>query len=95
MLLEKLRELAGVTKIELHGIDLSYYVIYVVDGDALTPVVDKNGASLRFHSQHAARMALKEIGVTQFDFVHRSAYDEMVGLQTEGSDTEMRLTVKL
>ncbi len=95
MTLDELAVLAPDIAVELHGVDLSFYMLFVVQGDSLLPVVDKQGKSVRFTSQYAARTALREAGFSRFEFVHRSAYGEMVGLDTSHGNTEMRLTVSL
>ncbi|MEM7220432.1 MAG: DUF6482 family protein [Pseudomonadota bacterium] len=76
--------------LELLGVDPIVYVIYAIDGAAREPLVDKRGKSLQFRSRGAALDALRKCGVTAVDFVHRSSYGEMVGLDDANGSNELR-----
>lgn len=95
MTLDELKDRWPQVNVELHGVDLSLYLLYIAKGDVLEPVTDRRGNTLRFASDYAARKALREAGVSQFDFVHSSPYGEMVGMQGSAADTQMRMTINL
>ena len=97
MQLNKLKQLMGNQKslaIEVHSIDPSIYLIYCCQDDERAPLKAANGDNLIFRSRTKAFDALREIGVKQADFVHKSAFDEMVGVG-DGTPTEHRETVIL
>ena len=76
--------------LELRGVDPMIYVIYALQHDSRAPIVDRNGKALAFRSRGAALEALRECGVTSIDFVHRSSYGEMVGLEEPPGSNELR-----
>ena len=76
--------------LELLGVDPIVYVIYAVEGESRAPLVDKRGRSLQFRSRGAALEALRKCGITSIDFVHRSSYGEMVGLDAADGSNELR-----
>ena len=79
---------------EVHGIDPSIYIIfYCLDGER-TPIKDRDGKNLTFRSRSRAFNALRDAGVQRADFVHRSAFDEMVGVG-DGTPTEHREQINL
>lgn len=80
--------------IEVHGIDPSIYLIFGCDADLRAPIKNKDGTNLSFRSRSRAFDALRDVGVTHVDFVHRSAFDEMVGIG-DGTPTEHRESIKL
>ena len=80
--------------IEVHSIDPSIYLIYCCQDGERAPLKAANGDNLIFRSRTKAFDALREIGVKQADFVHKSAFDEMVGVG-DGTPTEHRETVLL
>jgi hypothetical protein len=86
---------AGVEPVlEIHGLDPMLYVVYrIVDGRPQA-LCDARG-TMQFRSRYAAQRALAECGATTATFIHRSAYGEMVGLDTEDSANELRETVFL
>jgi hypothetical protein len=80
--------------LEIHGLDPMIYVVYrIVDGTP-HPLCDGR-KTMQFRSRYAAQRALAECGATTATFVHRSAYGEMVGLDADGAETELRETVFL
>ena len=79
--------------LEVHGVDPSIYLIFSCKADTRAPIKDSRGNNLTFRSRSKAFDALREIGVKRADFVHKSAFDEMVGVG-EGTPTEHRETVK-
>ncbi|MEZ5559366.1 MAG: DUF6482 family protein [Pseudomonadales bacterium] len=81
--------------VEVHAISPMSYLLFVVDHDRRTPVVDHRGATLRFRSRYAAQQALRGAGIRVATFVHRSAYGEMVGMTAPGEQTELRETIDL
>ena len=95
MTLDEVKDRWPDVSVELHGVDLSVYLLFTVTDDALEPITDRRGNSLQFTSDYAARTALRDAGVTQFDFVHSSPYGEMVGMEGSAADTEMRITINL
>ena len=80
--------------LEVHGVDPSIYLIFICKADARTPIKDSRGNNLTFRSRSKAFDALREIGVKRADFVHKSAFDEMVGVG-DGTPTEHRETINL
>lgn len=76
--------------LEVHAIDPMLYVAYRLEGDKRTPLRRRNGQVLQFRSRYAAQRALRAAGVAVAAFVHRSAYGEMIGMETIGQETELR-----
>jgi hypothetical protein len=81
-------------QIEVHGVDPSIYLIFVLSAGERRPLVDHRGKTLSYRSRSKAFDALRETGVQRADFVHKSAFDEMVGVG-DGVPTEHRETVTL
>lgn len=81
-------------RIEVHGIDPSIYLIFGCDAELSEPIKNKDGTNLSFRSRSRAFDALRDVGITHVDFVHRSAFDEMVGIG-DGTPTEHRESIKL
>ena len=79
---------------EVHGIDPSIYIIFYCRDDERTPIKDRDGKNLTFRSRSRAFNALRDAGVQRADFVHRSAFDEMVGVG-DGTPTEHREQITL
>ena len=71
--------------VELHAIDPIVYVLYLSNSLGRQPVRDKEGKTIIYRSQNAARKDLIDNGVTTFDFVHMTAYDEIVGMPEWGA----------
>lgn len=97
MQLNELKQLMGNQKsltIEVHSIDPSIYLIFCCQDDERAPLKAANGDNLIFRSRNRAFDALRDIGVKQADFVHKSAFDEMVGVGN-GIPTEHRETIIL
>ncbi len=97
MLLKEIKQSLGREKplaFEVHSIDPCIYLIFCCHDDERTPLKAANGDNLIFRSRNRAFDALREIGVKQADFVHKSAFDEMVGVG-DGSSTEHRETIVL
>ena len=80
--------------IEVHSIDPSIYLIFCCAGDTCAPIKAPNGDNLIFRSRSRAFDALREVDIQRADFVHRSAFDEMVGVG-DGSPTEQRESITL
>ena len=80
--------------VEVHSIDTSVYLIFCCQDDEQAPLKAANGDNLIFRSRKRAFNALRDIGVEQADFVHKSAFDEMVGVG-DGTHTEHRETIIL
>ena len=80
--------------VEVHSIDTSIYLIFCCQDDEQAPLKAANGDNLIFRSRKTAFNALRDIGVKQADFVHKSAFDEMVGVG-DGTPTEHRETIIL
>ncbi len=76
--------------LEVHALDPMLYVAYRLEGDARTPLRQPDGAVLQFRSRYAAQRALREAGAATATFIHRSAYGEMIGMDTAGQDAELR-----
>jgi hypothetical protein len=96
--LEKIKALVekGQTPaIEVHSIDPNIYLVFYKDGEDIRPVLDKNGKTLRCKSRTSAFLLLRETGVTKTDFVHQTAYEEMIGFSHSGTKTELRETIQL
>jgi hypothetical protein len=80
---------------EVHGLEAMVYVAYSLNGERRMPICGADGQSVQFRSRYAAQVALRDAGVTEATFVHRSAYGEMIGMDTAGQDTELRETIRL
>jgi len=93
--LESLARAGGEAIIEIHSIEPSIYLVYQRFGERLMPVADDTGSQACFNSSYASFKALAGLGVTEVAFVHRSAYGEMIGIETPHNDTELRQIVSL
>ena len=97
MLLNQLKNLVAqntTPALEVHGVDPNIYLIYLCTANTRAPIKDGRGDNLTFRSRSKAFDALRDIGVKRADFVHKSAFDEMVGVG-DGRPTEHRETVNL
>ncbi len=97
MILNELEHLVAQNRapaLEVHGVDPSIYLIYRCTVNTKAPIKDGRGNNLTFRSRSKAFDALRDIGVKHADFVHKSAFDEMVGVG-DGTPTEYRETVNL
>jgi len=97
MLLNELQDLVSkdsAPDIEVHGVDPSIYLIFSCEAGSRTPIKDLGGSNLTFRSRSNALNALRDIGVKRADFVHKSAFDEMVGVG-DGTPTEHRESITL
>jgi|TARA_B110000971_G_C19998054_1_gene495328 hypothetical protein len=98
MNLEKIKSLVEkgqAPAIEVHSIDPNIYLIYYKDGEDIRPVLDKHDKTLRCKSRTSAFLLLGETGISTTDFVHQTAYDEMIGFAHSGQKTELRETIEL
>ena len=80
--------------IEIHSIDPNIYLIFCCVGEHRSPIKAPNGGNLIFHSRRTAFDALRDVNIQRADFVHRSAFDEMVGVG-DGTPTEHRESITL
>jgi hypothetical protein len=97
MMLNELKDLVAqntAPTLEVHGVDPSIYLIYRCTANTRAPIKDGRGNNLTFRSRSKAFDALRDIGVKRADFVHKSAFDEMVGVG-DGTPTEHREKVNL
>lgn len=82
-------------QVEVHAIDPSIYLIYCRIGEQLKPLLSADGNFLKYPSRSAATQQLRKAGLRRVDFVHRSAYEEMIGFEHSAQPTEHRETLKL
>lgn len=83
-------------KVEVHSVDPSIYLIFCCVGEQRHPLLTAQGGdTLRFPSRHAALNKLRDAGVRHADFVHRSAYEEMIGFSHGNAKTEHRESITL
>ena len=97
MLLTELKQLIRADEplqIEIHSIDPNIYLIFCCAGENRAPIKAPNGDNLMFRSRSRAFDALREVDIQRADFVHRSAFDEMVGVR-DGTPTEHRESITL
>ena len=80
--------------IEVHSIDPNIYLIFCCVGENRAPIKAPNGDNLMFRSRSKAFDALRDVDIQSADFVHRSAFDEMVGVGG-GTPTEHRESITL
>ena len=80
---------------EVHSIDPNIYLVFYRDGEEIRPVLDKNSKTLKCKSRTAAFLLLRETGISKTDFVHQTAYEEMIGFAHSGQKTELRETITL
>ena len=93
MLLTELKQLIRADEplqIEIHSIDPNIYLIFCCAGENRAPIKAPNGDNLIFRSRRKAFDALRDVNIQRVDFVHRSAFDEMVGVG-DGTPTEHRI----
>lgn len=76
--------------LEVHALDPMLYVAYLREGEKRTPLREAGGDVLHFRSRYAAQRALRDAGAAAATFIHRSAYGEMIGMDTAGQETELR-----
>ena len=96
-----LREFSGLLNrgfapaVEVHAVDPGIYLIYCRISEQLTPLLDAGGNCLKYRSRSAATQHLRKIGVRKMDFVHRSAFEELIGVNENAQPTEHRETLRL
>jgi len=73
----------------------SHWLVAVVQESSRIKLGEVRPKPLRFPSRHAACQALKATGLATVQFVHRTAYDEMIGLESSASRGEMRELIDL
>ena len=84
----------GHISIEVHAVDPAIYQVFQRFSGRLVPVTDKD-RSLRFPSRFSALKALADLGLDEVEFVHRSAYGEMIGMETPYDQTELRQRIRI
>ena len=97
MLLTELKQLIRADEplqIEIHSIDPNIYLIFCCAGENRAPIKAPNGDNLIFRSRRKAFDALRDVNIQRANFVHRSAFDEMVGVR-DGTPTEHRESITL
>lgn len=82
-------------QVEVHAVDPSIYLIYCRIGKQLEPLQTADGNFLKYPSRSAATQQLRKAGLRRADFVHRSAYEEMIGSEQNTEPTEHRETLVL
>ena len=82
-------------QVEVHAIDPSIYLIYCRISEQLKPLLKADGNFLKYPSRGAAIQQLRKAGLRRVDFVHRSAYEEMIGFEHSAQPTEHRETLNL
>ena len=92
--IETLMKAGGHVAIEVHAVDLSIYQIFQAFSGRLIPVTSK-GKNALFRSRFSALKALADLGLDEVDFVHRSAYGEMIGIESPFNQTELRQRVRI
>ena len=91
----RITELTTADYLEVHAVDPMIYLVFHCIGRDLQPVVDERGEKLQFRSRYAALTALRDAGVFEVEFVHKSAYGEMVGIEDNSGSNELRERVRL
>lgn len=79
--------------VEVHALAPSLYVAYLVEEGRRRPL--PGPAARQFTSRYAAFDYLHALGIDEVDFVHQSAYGEMLGVPGDAGDTELRERVRL
>ena len=82
-------------QVEVHAVDPSIYLIYCKIGEQLKPLLRRDGSILKYRSRSAATRDLREAGLKTVEFVHRSAFEEMIGVAESAQPTEHRERIKL
>ena len=82
-------------RVEVHAVDPSIYLIYCKIGEQLKPLLRRDGSILKYRSRSAATRDLREAGLKNVEFVHRSAFEEMIGVAENAQPTEHRERIKL
>ena len=82
-------------QVEVHAIDPSIYLIYCRISEQLKPLLKADGNFLKYPSRSAAIQQLRKAGLRRVDFVHRSAYEAMIGFEHRTQPTEHRETLHL
>ena len=82
-------------QVEVHAVDPSIYLIYCKIGEQLKPLLRRDGSILKYRSRSAATRDLREAGLKTAEFVHRSAFEEMIGVAENGQPTEHRERINL
>lgn len=70
----------GALEVRIHALERSLYIVELFDGAASRWVRADDGARAMFRNLGAARAAVAGLGAVPIRLIHRSAYDEMVGL---------------
>lgn len=87
--LKLLLQSGGHAAIELHAVDARIYQVFQRFGSRLDPLREGR-QTVCYPSRYAACKALADIGLDHVAFVHRSAYGEMIGMETPFDATELR-----
>lgn len=82
-------------EIELHGFEQQIYIVFERTGDQLTPFKDDRKKVLKYPSITAAKSAFSKAGIESFEFVHATAYGEMIGNPGGYQETEMRQRIRV
>lgn len=72
--------------------------IYLVEADIdqqTVQVTDDSGRLLSFRGQRAACRAFEGLSIGYACLVHQSAYDEMIGLDTDAGQNRMEIPIAL
>ena len=83
--------LGRMPRIEVRSFEPSLYLIFHVDGEARVPLCDPSGRPLRYTSRLKAFEPLIDAGLKQVEFVHESAYCEMIGTD-QGTPADSRFS---
>ncbi|MEC7106536.1 MAG: DUF6482 family protein [Pseudomonadota bacterium] len=82
-------------KVEVHGVDPSIYLIFCFIDGRRQPLQNSDGESIKCPSRRVALDHLRRVGLRRVDFVHHSAYEEMIGFDHDGAPTEHREAITL
>lgn len=82
-------------EVEIHALDPMLYVVFLADADGRHPLQDAVGKVKQFPSRYAATACLQRTGLARATFVHRTAYDEMIGVPSATGSAEFREVIDL
>lgn len=82
---------APLPEVELHGIDMGWYIVRLHHHDSVSLLVDAQGETKRFSGTQWVSRALAPLGFTHGVLTWADAADEMIGNDTPPVSAQQRM----
>ncbi|WP_386080613.1 DUF6482 family protein [Vreelandella sp. F11] len=82
---------APLPEVEVHGLDLGWYIVRLHQGNATSLLIDHNGETQRFTGTQWIGRALAPLGFTHGTLTWAEAADEMIGSDVPSVSAHQRL----